>query len=88
MFIPLLVTVALALIGKPIRCDGDDFLLYQDFPNDQQMRGFGRYVEMATPTETSVIIPSAPTTFGADVCSAYPEVCVNAGLFPKATGAA
>lgn len=88
MFISLFVTVVLALVGKPIRCEDGDFLLYQDVPKEHQMRGFGRYVEMATPTETSVIIPSAPTTFGADICSAYPEVCVNAGLMAKATGTA
>lgn len=49
-----------------------------------QMRGFAL---LATPTESSVTVtvPSAPTSFDAAICSAYPEICVNAGLLPVPT---
>lgn len=52
------------------------------------MRDFLRQATDITPTPTTtpvtVTIPYKPTTFDAAVCSAYPELCINAGLLPTA----
>jgi hypothetical protein len=52
------------------------------------MRDFARQANNITPTPTptitTVTIPYKPTTFDAAVCSAYPELCINAGLLPTA----
>ena len=41
------------------------------------------YYETPTPT-TEVSIPYMPTTFDSAICSAYPEICRNAGLSDSA----
>ncbi|PJF17339.1 hypothetical protein PSACC_02813 [Paramicrosporidium saccamoebae] len=54
------------------------------------MRDFLHQAPDITPTPTptttpiTVTIPYKPTTFDAAVCSAYPELCINAGLLPTA----
>ena len=45
------------------------------------------HYETPTPT-TEVTIPYMPTTFDSAVCSAYPEICRNAGLNESARTAA
>lgn len=87
----LIKTLALlATLGAIVGAEGNFFdrifLDHEVLPHLDQMRGFAI---QATPTETSqtVTVPSAPTTFDAAICSAYPEICVNAGLLPVPTGA-
>lgn len=57
--------------------------------NAHRMAGvYNKFYLQTTPTPTQTIptIPSQPTTFDPSICSAYPEICSNAGIpFPSTT---
>jgi hypothetical protein len=77
-----IVPVLLSLIVS-IRADFDGYNLDEL----AHMRDLIRHIPgTTTPTNTptSVTIPYKPTTFDAAVCSAYPELCTNAGILPTA----
>lgn len=84
MLSPKLTLVILSLVLMAVPALGSEMEDFDaDFGEEVRMRNFHRF---ATPTETmepSVTIPQSPTGFDEVICSAYPEICINAGLLPK-----
>jgi hypothetical protein len=83
MFPHALLLALLAVLGG---CHFDGYRLVDEVGPVEHARAFARQqliqqTPPPTPT-TEPTLPNQPTTFDPSICSAYPELCRNAGILP------